>query len=195
MTKTKTKTKVAKKKATKKKKTVAEKAVKAKSTSTKKPNWSIVTYKQIEARRTELGYSKSAMASMLGVTNSTYHNWRRGTTVPHSSQQEQIADLLSKMTPAGTAASPDPKAKAPKGDARRGRSGSATKVRRYGKTAGDVGGGSTPMPASNPLYPANIPSVQSIAHITAAYISAQAKAPSAGSVYEFVRGLRGVLNE
>ena len=80
-------------------KTQPEKApTKAVKTTTKKPTWSVVTYKKIEARRVELGYSKSAMAVTLGVTNSTYHNWRRGTTVPHSNQQEQIRDLMAALT-------------------------------------------------------------------------------------------------
>jgi hypothetical protein len=50
------------------KKKVKKKSKKAK----KKPRWEVVTYEQIETRRAELGISKSAMAVMLGVTNSTY---------------------------------------------------------------------------------------------------------------------------
>lgn len=53
------------------------------------------------------------------------------------------------------------------------------------------------MPSVNaeghPFYLSIPESVQGIAQITSAWISSQNKAPSAGSVYEFVDGLKDVL--
>jgi DNA-binding transcriptional regulator YiaG len=78
----------------KKKTTRGGKTTKKKPTSkkakTKKPKWSVITFKKIEQWRGKLGLSKSGMAEALEVTNSTYHNWRRGTTVPHPNQQDEI---------------------------------------------------------------------------------------------------------
>ena len=172
---------------------------KAQGKSTKKPKWTVVTYKKIEARRTELGYTKSAMAELLGVTNSTYHNWRRGTTVPHPNQQEQIKSVISKLP--SVKATTKAKAAASKAKAKTKRGASGKRKRgvtgRLPRRLGDVGGGSNTMnkdyPASHPLYPSHPNSVPNIATITTAYINSQTKAPSAGSVLEFVRGLKDVL--
>lgn len=176
-------------------------------TSTKKPSWSVTSYKKIEARRTELGYSKSAMAKALGVTNSTYHNWRRGTTIPHPTQQEAIAALLVTLAPMTRGSN---KTKAPqtpskgskgrprvKGTTRRSASEGSKAPRTDVRATGDVGMKPTSQrrdsAQTHPLYPAAPETVRGIAQITAAYISAQKSAPSAGSVYKFVRGLRSEL--
>ena len=66
---------------------------------TKKPKWSILTYARIERRRATLGLSKTAMADALGVTNSTYHNWRRGTTVPHPNKQKVLKARMDALGP------------------------------------------------------------------------------------------------
>lgn len=159
-------------------------------TSTKKPKWTTVTYKQIEKKRESLGFSKSAMAQILGVTNSTYHNWRRGTTVPHPNQQEQIKSVLSTLT-----ASSKPK-KAAKRGAVSGKRRKAPGTQ--GRAPGNGGGRTNTMQdytPSHPLFPATLDNVPGIATITGAWISSQKSGPSAGSVYKFVKGLRGALVE
>ena len=159
--------------------------------TTKKPKWTVVSYKKIEAKRAEFGFSKSAMAEILGVTNSTYHNWRRGTTVPHPNQQDAIKVALDNLS---AGASTRIAAKAPRVPTKaRKASGTGRKAR------GDVAGGTQSMQpsinGSHPLFPASGSFVPDVTQITTAFISAQKKAPSAGSVYAFVRGLRAVLSE
>jgi DNA-binding transcriptional regulator YiaG len=174
------------------------------ATSTKKPKWSVITYKQIESRRAELGLSKSAMAEALGVTNSTYHNWRRGTTVPHPTQQEAIKSTMAKLKPGKAAGRPAGKStRKAKGKSKatrhKGASRKGSGFRTGSGASRDVSGGTNPMTepmiASHPLYPATGDPVRSIGHITGAWIEKQTKAPSAGSVFDFVRGLREVLSE
>lgn len=192
-TKTKTKTKTDKKK-----------------TSAKKPSWDVVTFRQIEARRVELNHSKASIAEALGVTNSTFHNWQRGTTVPHVNQQEQIKAALDALTPRDKAAaqsgasksgrkvqaSPKPRATTESASKRLG----ASKLHRtVPKRAGDVGGGNTQMQNgytnAHPYYPTETPTVRGVAQITAAWISSQGPGLSAGSVYEFASGIKKVLKE
>jgi DNA-binding transcriptional regulator YiaG len=186
-------------------------APKATKKSTKKPKWTVVSYKKIEARRIELGYSKSAMAVALGVTNSTYHNWRRGTTVPHPNQQEQIRDLMAALTvgaaPKKAAA---PKTTKPTKPTKTTKASRASKRGRKSpgavrKGRGDGSGGTHTMKQtqsdSHPLHPSvggtapGSPLAPGVIELTGAWINSQTKAPSAGSVYAFVRGLKGVLNE
>jgi len=171
--------------------TTTRKKTRGKASNTKKPKWSVVTYKQIEARRTELGYSKSAMAELLSVTNSTYHNWRRGTTVPHANQQETIKTVIANLPSVKVAGKPVKRAASVNGRVKASGTGS--------KRSGDVGGGSKTMnktySATHPLYPSHTNSVPDVGIITAAFISSQHKAPSAGSVLEFVRGLKTALSE
>lgn len=168
-----------------------------KTKSKKKPTWGAVTFKQIEARRNALGLSKAKMAEALGVTNSTFHNWQRGTTVPHANQQEVIAETLGTLE-ARVNGSAKPRA-ATKRKTTAKRKAQGTKKgrkspRTVARTTGDVGGGTTPMtptfPTAHPLYPADDATVRGIAQITSAWISSQGKAPSAGSVYKFVDGLK-----
>jgi len=63
--------------------------------STKQPKWSLTTFNKIEKARSSLGLSKVAMSKMLGVTNSTYHNWKKGTAVPHETAQQEIVDAIA----------------------------------------------------------------------------------------------------
>ena len=50
---------------------------KTKVKDSKKPSWSATSYKKIEARRQELGLSKSAMAKALGVNRRpSSRRWR-----------------------------------------------------------------------------------------------------------------------
>lgn len=64
--------------------------------STRKPTWSAVTYAEIEEARLRMGLPKRRMASeILGVTNSTYHNWCRGKATPTLAQQRRIVEAIS----------------------------------------------------------------------------------------------------
>lgn len=56
--------------------------------------WSIVTYEELDAWRAERNIPKKRMAEMVGVTNSTYHNWARGVAVATPNTQERIRALL-----------------------------------------------------------------------------------------------------
>jgi DNA-binding XRE family transcriptional regulator len=179
------------------------------ATQTKQPKWSEVTFNQIEKRRKELGLSKSAMAQAIGVTNSTFHNWQRGTTVPHSTQQEQIKGILETLTVDAASSA---------GSTGRGRRRSSSdaplsgvvslpgalggRSERTPGTGENVLGGQHPMlggfSMAHPMFPASLQSVPGadvpgVATITAAFISSQKEPPSAASVYEFVNGLRRTL--
>jgi DNA-binding XRE family transcriptional regulator len=178
------------------------------SRKTKKPKWSTLTYTRIESRRKKLGISKAAMAAALGVTNSTYHNWRRGTTVPHPNQQ---ALLKTKMEAIGDEKAPA----APTVDngARNGaRNGNGRRFTGRGvafaqdrQTPGvgeadarDTHGGSQCsahlIHRESPIPLVSVSSVPGIAAITVAFIESQKKPPSAGSVVSFVGDLRSALN-
>ena len=154
-------------------------------TQAKKPKWSVINFKKIESVRNQLGFSKSAMAEAMGVTNSTYHNWRRGSTIPHLAQQEQIVATIARLQASEGSASP------PEGQPEDTRAPGTA-----GRRSGDVGGGSDPMPANvkaHPMYPVNAQTVPGIAAITSAWISAYSGDLSAGLVYEFIEGLKEVL--
>ena len=162
---------------------------------TKKPKWTVVSYKKIEARRAELGLSKSAMAAALEVTNSTYHNWRRGTTVPHPNQQEEIAKKMAALTPKGDAPVKK-KAGASKGRPKRGQNSPGAQSKRSGHVSGGTHAQTTEDALSHPLFPNHSTYAPGgVGAITSAWISSQGGKVSAGSVFEFVRGLKGVLRE
>lgn len=174
------------------------------ATDSKKPKWAAVTFSQIERRRKELGYSKSAMATALGVTNSTFHNWQRGTTVPHQAQQDEIKSVLDKLVPGG--ASPAPKKPGRKSGASTS-SGTGTRRKHSERSAGageNVAGGSnapaTGFSMTHPHFPPSLASVPgrdtgSIATITSAYITSQSiKGPvSKDEVLDFISGLQEAL--
>lgn len=65
---------------------------------TRQPKWEAVTFAEIERIRLELGLPKRGMASALGVTNSTYHNWNRGNAIPTANRQQQLVRDLSRLT-------------------------------------------------------------------------------------------------
>lgn len=152
-----------------------------KKTKTKKPRWVSVTYKGIEKARKQLGFTKSAMAEALEVTNSTYHNWRRGTTVPHVNQQEQIADRLRMLNGDTTSIT------IKRTSSRSVHAGGATAVMDPPKVKQQV----EPSPVSLPAF-GDVPRLNAISTITAAWLSSQ-KAPSAGSTLKFVRDLDKAL--
>lgn len=209
-----------KKKASKKvakkttKKTTSKKAARKKTSkkasSKKQPKWSVVTYKQIEARRSELGLPKSAMAKLLGVTNSTYHNWRRGTTVPHEAQQQAILEAMhkgpSRVDPAPS--SVDKPAGAPKkvsssktgpfgsadflaGDSRPARSASSkvntdTLTQDGTRCEPQSQGGQETTRSAAAIFPAE----GTVGQIVTAFIQAKGESASAGEIVELVKGLR-----
>ncbi|MCO5169957.1 MAG: helix-turn-helix domain-containing protein [Planctomycetes bacterium] len=57
--------------------------------------WSIVTFAQLEEWRQRQGLPKKRVADLLGVTNSTYHNWARGLAVATPSTQHKIHELIN----------------------------------------------------------------------------------------------------
>jgi len=179
------------------------------SVKTKKPKWSTLTYTRIESRRKKLGLSKAAMAAALGVTNSTYHNWRRGTTVPHPNQQ---ALLKVKMEAIGNEKAPTAPTNdngahngAHNGNGRRftNRGVAFASDRQAPGTVGtesrDTDGGSqcsARLIHREPSIPlASVSSVPGIAAITVAFIESQKRPPSAGSVVSFVGNLVTVLTD
>lgn len=62
----------------------------------RRPRWTVTTFGKIEEVRKSLRWPKLAMADLLGVTNSTYHNWASGKAVPVESRQRQIAKALER---------------------------------------------------------------------------------------------------
>jgi len=185
-----------------------KKTTKQTKAKTKKPKWDMVTFKQIEGWREKLGLSKSAMAEALQTTNSTYHNWQRGTTVPHPNQQEKILIRLQALetnaSKGGDApeqgTGPIPSKKGGKGSRGRqsgGRSGSSGGSGNAGPT-GQSGRGSSKAPQvgkRTPASPTASPKVSrsDIAAITVAFIQAQKKAVSADTIFQFVEQLQDVL--
>lgn len=168
------------------------------ATETKKPKWGVVTFKQIESRRKELGISKTAMATGLGITNSTFHNWQRGTTVPHPAQQDVLKAALDKMTGTSTDAKAAPKA------SRKATSSNGTGRKhpeRKAPARENVAGGSMQggFSATHPFFLGSGQSVpgevQGIATITAAFITSQSakEPPTKDSIYEFISGLKKAL--
>ena len=63
-------------------------------------SWIEVTYDEIEEYRKANNLSKLNMARFIGVTNSTYHNWKRSKAVATPQAQKRIALLLLKPPPA-----------------------------------------------------------------------------------------------
>lgn len=198
-TATKTRPRKTKKKASKK---TSKKKVRAKTDrkvgKTKKPKWSLVTFKQIEGWRTKLKLSKAGMAEALGVTNSTYHNWRRGTTIPHVNQQEGILQRLEALEKNATVAKgsgrpmgrPSTKGKAPRNGGVRNR------LEDYNLNGDGSNGAGPAHPdrlSSGTLIGQDKVLRPDIAAITVAFIQSQKKPVSAGSIYKFVEGLHQVM--
>ena len=79
---------MAKKRATKRK-------AKAKTSRRSKREWKDVTFERLDAWRAARKIPKKTMAEMLGVTNSTYHNWARGIAVATPNTQSRILKVMS----------------------------------------------------------------------------------------------------
>lgn len=56
--------------------------------------WAITTFSALETWRERQRLSKRRVADLLGVTNSTYHNWARGRAVATPAAQQRILDLI-----------------------------------------------------------------------------------------------------
>lgn len=56
--------------------------------------WALVTFAELDAWRADRNIPKKKMADLVGVTNSTYHNWARGSAVATLNTQERIRNLL-----------------------------------------------------------------------------------------------------
>lgn len=66
--------------------------------SKKKPQkrkWTVVSFKQIEAWREAGGLTKKGAAELLGVTNSTWHNWAGGIAIPSQTSQRRFKGLIT----------------------------------------------------------------------------------------------------
>lgn len=56
--------------------------------------WTIVSFEELEAWRQRHNLPKKRVADLLGVTNSTYHNWARGMSVATPATQQRIQALI-----------------------------------------------------------------------------------------------------
>lgn len=61
--------------------------------------WTIVNFDELEAWRQKQSLPKKRVADLLGVTNSTYHNWARGIAVATPSTQQRIQELIRNGAP------------------------------------------------------------------------------------------------
>lgn len=62
--------------------------------------WSIVTFEDLEAWRQQHRLPKKRVADLLGVTNSTYHNWANARAVATPTTQQKIYALIQAGPPA-----------------------------------------------------------------------------------------------
>lgn len=72
----------------------ARKGASAKRRGGPSRSWSLVTFAEMDAWRDDRNIPKKKMADLVGVTNSTYHNWARGSAVATLNTQERIRNLL-----------------------------------------------------------------------------------------------------
>ncbi len=183
--------------------------------TTKQPTWSVITFKKIEEWREKLGLSKSAMAEALSVTNSTYHNWRKGRTVPHANQQEEILTRIKALENnsaaggGGSKGNSKGKGGSSSGDASTGNRGRTGRGSTSDGGGGNGDGDNTGRPRRTTGHPTRTPDVYTppsgtlpgpgivprddVATIAAAWIQSQKKPVSAGSVVSFVQELRSAL--
>ncbi|RMG09753.1 MAG: XRE family transcriptional regulator [Planctomycetota bacterium] len=86
---------MARKKATRRKQSPRKQSPRKKTSSKRKRTWTKVTFEELDSWRAARGIPKKRMAEMLGVTNSTYHNWARGIAVATPNTQERIRRVLA----------------------------------------------------------------------------------------------------
>jgi transcriptional regulator with XRE-family HTH domain len=70
--------------------------------------WTVVTFDELDAWRAERKLPKKRMAELVGVTNSTYHNWARGSAVATLNTQERIRGLMDGRDAASELSEPTP---------------------------------------------------------------------------------------
>ena len=56
--------------------------------------WTAVTLDEILGFLSEMGITQSAFAAHIGVTNSTFHNWKKGKCAPDEDTQGKIRSLI-----------------------------------------------------------------------------------------------------
>lgn len=192
----------------KKKKVMAKKKTAPAAKKKKKPKWVKTSFTKIEKIRKSLGMTKSAMAVALEITNSTYHNWRRGDAVPHPAQQEII--LMRLQTLQGITTTPASNGGAAPASKRR----TLTQTRgTQSDASGDTGRGEhwtkalqkqgkaqaraasvSPGPSTGVPRGPEVAAIDGASAVAVAFINAQAKAPSAGSVLTLIKDIRTVLS-
>lgn len=67
----------------------------------KKNEWTKVSFEDIVDFITREEISKISFARKLGITNSTFHNWKNGKSVPDEPMQEKIAAMIGTKTGKG----------------------------------------------------------------------------------------------
>jgi len=67
-----------------------------KQKKSKKPIWSVIQFSDIERWREKADMPKVTLARALGVTNSTWHNWQNGKSVPSVGRQRKVRAFLTK---------------------------------------------------------------------------------------------------
>ncbi len=72
--------------------------------------WIKVTFETLDGWRAARNIPKKKMAEMLGVTNSTYHNWARGVAVATPNTQDRILRVIGGSGHASHADTGDPNA-------------------------------------------------------------------------------------
>lgn len=109
---------MAKKKA---KKTTTKKATKKKTAARKggrqANKWSVVKFSEIAKFIKDKSVAQTAFSKAVGVTNSTFHNWKNKRCAPDPATQQQIRDVLDGKTviPEKEPAARSGKTRAPRG--------------------------------------------------------------------------------
>jgi transcriptional regulator with XRE-family HTH domain len=75
------------------------KTTKRKPIARRKREWKDVTFEVLDSWREAQRIPKKTMAEMLGVTNSTYHNWARGVAVATPNTQTRILSVIGRAAP------------------------------------------------------------------------------------------------
>lgn len=63
----------------------------------KRPVWKYLKFADIERARERLGLTVLAMAELLSVTHSTYHNWKRGDATPTARTQVNVVSRIAQQ--------------------------------------------------------------------------------------------------
>lgn len=172
----------------------------------KQPEWTAISFNKVEEWREKLGLSKSAMAEALGVTNSTYHNWQRGDSVPYESIQERIKErieVLEKHAKAGTTPPKPKKGASPKKTTSK-KQAKKTKAKRQtkgtaksSKQKGTAKTGRRRQGRANSGTPSTfgVGSADPVSAITVAFIQSRSQngPVTQQQVYSFIEGLHEIL--